>query len=499
MAPPINRPLFPLLVIVLTFSPTILVRAEVFGGIEFPQGPVSFADRVVSFIAGAPGPTHPLFLDSSDALGPPNYAGGDRDAGAVALGRGGVLVLEFTNNLLTGSNSPAKDIHVFEVGSDIEDTFVEISPDGVTWHSIGKVFGSTSSIDIDSFGFTASDRFRFVRLTDDPNEGDVTGDTVGADIDAVGAIATSSVNDDPILDITDGGNAAYSSTVLGQNPVVYYRLGELSGRVAVNAGSAGSSAAGIYGVNSQLGRPGLRTGSTDTAVRFASKSTLSHVLTPSFPMPVAAVTVSFLIRGDDDGSSALFGYAAGTRDNELVMLSDNGQLVSYVRGSAATVTGVDLLDGTIHHFALTLQSTTGVTQFFVDGLLRGSRIAFPGLDLATNGILALAQDIDNFTAPTYGFDAAQSLVGTLDEFAVFGRVLSAAEIAAQHSAAVAPPTSNDRELFLQFDSAFGSFYSIRTSTNLMSWQDFLTGIAGTGGTFRTAVKPTDLRRFYRLE
>jgi hypothetical protein len=52
------------------------------------------------------------------------------------------------------------------------------------------VFGSTAGIDIDSFGFGTSDLFAFVRLMDDTNEGDQTGASVGADIDAVGAIST---------------------------------------------------------------------------------------------------------------------------------------------------------------------------------------------------------------------------------------------------------------------------------------------------------------------
>jgi len=84
---------------------------------------------------------------------------------------------------------------VFEVGPNVEDTFVDISKDGVTWSSIGKVFGSTAGIDIDAFGFTLADQFGFVRLTDDPNEGGGgSGGSVGADIDAVGAISTVRVN-----------------------------------------------------------------------------------------------------------------------------------------------------------------------------------------------------------------------------------------------------------------------------------------------------------------
>jgi hypothetical protein len=79
---------------------------------------------------------------------------------------------------------------IYEVGPDVEDTFVEISRNGTTWFNVGKVFGATSGIDIDAYGFGTTDFFSFVRLTDDTNEGAQTGDTVGADIDAVGAISS---------------------------------------------------------------------------------------------------------------------------------------------------------------------------------------------------------------------------------------------------------------------------------------------------------------------
>lgn len=52
------------------------------------------------------------------------------------------------------------------------------------------MFGSTAGIDIDAFGFGLASQFGYVRLTDDTNEGAQSGNTVGADIDAVGAIST---------------------------------------------------------------------------------------------------------------------------------------------------------------------------------------------------------------------------------------------------------------------------------------------------------------------
>ena len=109
------------------------------------------------------------------------------------MGDGGSLTIQFLDNVLTGSGDGRDDLWVFEVGADIEDTFVEISVDGVDWNPVGKVFGSTAGIDIDAFGFGSAARFSFVRLTDDPSEGEQSGIFVGADIDAVGAISTAAV------------------------------------------------------------------------------------------------------------------------------------------------------------------------------------------------------------------------------------------------------------------------------------------------------------------
>jgi hypothetical protein len=163
--------------------------AEVFGGVDFPQGAISFADVVTSYLPGLEGlaPTAP-YQDESRALGPPDYAGGDD--GYVSLGVGGELILRFTNNVLTGSNNDDDDLWIFEIGPDVEDTTVDVSTDGVTWFSVGLVTGSTRGIDIDAFGFNSTSAFSYVRLTDVANEGATTGATVGADIDAVGAIST---------------------------------------------------------------------------------------------------------------------------------------------------------------------------------------------------------------------------------------------------------------------------------------------------------------------
>ena len=177
-----------ILITILGFSNSSF--AEIFGGIDFPDGIISFADSVITYDPNfgiGPAPTDPNFIDPSAALGPPDYSS---PSGSVSLGRGGLLILKFVDNKLTGSNDNQADLHIFEIGPDVEDTFVAISKNGTDWTEIGKVFGSTSSIDIDQFGFDSSDSFSYVRLIDDTNEGGASGTTVGADIDAVGAIST---------------------------------------------------------------------------------------------------------------------------------------------------------------------------------------------------------------------------------------------------------------------------------------------------------------------
>ncbi|MGM0586526.1 MAG: PEP-CTERM sorting domain-containing protein [Pseudomonadota bacterium] len=162
-----------------------------YDGIEFPGGDASFADMVHAWGFGDPAPTDANYMDPQEALGAPDYISPN---GSFTLGSGGFITLRFTDNALSGSGDSTPDLHVFEIGPDVEKTFVEISVDGADFLSVGAVDGSTSSLDIDQYlapleidPFT---RFSYVRLTDDPESDGQTGDTVGADIDAVGAIAS---------------------------------------------------------------------------------------------------------------------------------------------------------------------------------------------------------------------------------------------------------------------------------------------------------------------
>lgn len=181
-------------------------QAVVYGGVEFPSGAVSFADQAwVDYstvdtnntVNGTPGP---IYQNAANATGVPNYTGAsctESSCSYVSLGDGGTLILQFTDNLLTGSGNSAPDLWVFEIGPDVEDTFVWISVNGADWLAVGSVGGATSGVDIDAYGYGIDSMFGWVKLQDDGAKDDQSGITVGADIDAVGAISTVRVSDPP--------------------------------------------------------------------------------------------------------------------------------------------------------------------------------------------------------------------------------------------------------------------------------------------------------------
>jgi hypothetical protein len=167
-----------------------LAEAIPYGGIDFPAGPISFIDKVVSYEPDFLGePPIPLPTDPTVVIGPPRFPG---DKWSLPIGNGGRITLKFTDNFLIGSGDNQPDLWIFEIGTAEEHTFVEISKDGMIWNFVGKALGSTSGIDIDLFGFGPKDAFSFVRLMDDPDQLP-GGQPAGADIDAVGASSTSPI------------------------------------------------------------------------------------------------------------------------------------------------------------------------------------------------------------------------------------------------------------------------------------------------------------------
>ena len=199
----------------LLFAMAEMASAEIYGGIDFPDGAVSFADEWILYE-----PTSNVLAPNNDptaALGIPDFhidSNGD-----VSLGDEGVLVLKFTDNSLTTSFDNSHDLRIFEVGDRIEPISVDISTNGLGWINVGNTGGGTYGIDIDAYissGVVLGEKYSYVRLTDLlPHQSGSPWE--GADIDAVGAISSAP----PVPTISCRGDFDLDGDVDGSDLAVF--------------------------------------------------------------------------------------------------------------------------------------------------------------------------------------------------------------------------------------------------------------------------------------
>ncbi len=158
---------------------------------DFPMGAISFADTVIVYDPGAMGrgtgdEPDLAFQKPELALGPPDCQTIE-DSQFVSLGRGGFITFKFVDNVLIDEVGP--DLVIFEADSNSEDFFVWISRDGSVFLPLGNVKSHQPDIDIHTVSEPGG-VYPYVRIRDDPNQGDSDGFSVGVDVDAVGAISS---------------------------------------------------------------------------------------------------------------------------------------------------------------------------------------------------------------------------------------------------------------------------------------------------------------------
>lgn len=231
--------------------------ANVIGGVEFPIGPISFADEVVNYSKGL-GVTPP-FDSSVRALGPPgiDYVPVNKDIedsllvyrapGAdyssvhswesVSLGRGGRLDVRFTDNDLFGSSATTAadgivDLIIFDASYGAENASISISTDGSNWISVGDLSSQLAGIDIDAYAIQPNTNYNYVRIQDSSTNSFIS-PWSGVEVNAVGAVTTRahSVKDlssyrqstniyiNPGVECTGGQACNYGQRVLGDSTV----------------------------------------------------------------------------------------------------------------------------------------------------------------------------------------------------------------------------------------------------------------------------------------
>jgi len=231
-----------------------------------------------------------------------------------------------------------------------------------------------------------------------------------------------------------GSGATYASTVIGDGPVVYYRVGEGSGFRAADSSGHGQNA--TFNGNYTLGTSGALANDSDPGVSTGNNATVQLQVPNGLPVGNAARSVEIWFRGT--GSGALIGYgsnpAYSTRQTfELNVVSSN-QVQLQVGGDDRTFpVPYYINNGAWHQLVVTYDGTT--LTAYVDGISRGSAALAAALNtvIDTNGLVAG----QNF----WCCDGAP-YIGSLDEASVYGFALSATQVANHFNASAnARPTA----------------------------------------------------------
>src|SRR5215211_14755 len=242
---------------------------------------------------------------------------------------------------------------------------------------------------------------------------------------AIGALVAISLGDRVAPSAAASDN--YALEVLADNPVAYWRAGELSGTtLADSAGSNNGTYSGPSGF--ALGAAGAIWNDPDTAVAFDGLRGYAVVQDSNSLDAASAVTVETWVRRRASGVfQPLVGKPTNGQskmENYSIWLNTGNRPVAYF-GNGTTYVSVAApaaLDTNWHHVVATYNNATA--RIYVDGTLATS----------ANSTVQLTPN----TSPLY---VARSSTGSyysgvdVDEVAVYPTALSAARISAHRAAA----------------------------------------------------------------
>jgi signal peptidase I len=222
----------------------------------------------------------------------------------------------------------------------------------------------------------------------------------------------------------------YRSTVLGDTPSFFWRLDETSGTVVDDETSNGRDGT-LASASSAWGQAGALTTETNAALKVSQAAVTANtsVAGPS------AFSVEAWVKTTSSAGGRILGFGNGsgynpssTVDRQLY-LGTNGRAYFGV-GAAKTVVASDAVvnNGAWHHLVGTYTSGYKGMKLYVDGTLQDSATATP---VSMSGFWrAGAEAMTGWTG-----NPGQYLDGTLDELAVYPRVLTATEVLDHETAA----------------------------------------------------------------
>jgi hypothetical protein len=248
--------------------------------------------------------------------------------------------------------------------------------------------------------------------------------------------------------------ADYASTVVGDGAVGYWRLDE-SGATAVNSGSAGTSLDGTYqnfgpGVNQGTQQvPGLIVGDSDTAAEFnpnlnnqGTHNASANIITGGNVLGSGVFSANWTIeawfvRDSTQQWGALF--TNNTVGNEgsapVLTFNDSSNLLGINQaGVSATNISVDL--GAAHFGDVIYVALTKTGGNTINSAVFDVYVSIAGASMlhASGANYWTLTPHDGFAINNHWGAASQGIDGTIDEVAIYGSALTAAQVQAHADA-----------------------------------------------------------------
>jgi hypothetical protein len=240
----------------------------------------------------------------------------------------------------------------------------------------------------------------------------------------------------------------YTSVVLADNPVAYYRFSEASGTTAANSAAVSGAINGTYTNGVSLNQPSLAglTPAPVTAAGFNGAN--NYVLASGLNGPGANqvnglnFTLETWIRTTANSPTGTQGFEGngliyadvGGVANDYILAVLNNRAAFFVGNPDMTITGTQALnDGAWHHVVATRAVTGGSSALalYVDGALDATGTSSNTLALIGNPDVALGGNLRD----------GRYFTGLMDEVALYNAALTPARVQAHYLAAVPEPSA----------------------------------------------------------
>lgn len=220
----------------------------------------------------------------------------------------------------------------------------------------------------------------------------------------------------------------YTSEVLADTPLAYYRLGETSGTTMID--SSGNGRNGTYAGSPTLGASGLLVGDSNTAITFDGSNDVGTTPAATW-MDSASFSVETLFVPSLVSTGARTIVARSAASSLWILRTDAAKIGAYVVTTAfkTVASSTTLTAGTKYHAVMTYDGAT--LRLYVNGNLEGS-IAAAGL--STNKPLLTV-------GANGGATPGELFTGTIDEVSYYGTALSATRVKAHYDASIIGPLS----------------------------------------------------------